>query len=180
MKTLNPKDVSTISFSYDKTAGSALLYDKDNNSVDLSDVSLFQHFLTNSTSTKPIDWYIARTPGTPPIPNPLGRFELRDPIRPPLPNPPGREAFLLVGTLEPRRDIPNISSTKFGKYDESSSGKVIPLARIYGDPSFRPPKSWLPEGYELFTVSSEAYDSYKGDSFLDFYAVPIGLFTKQE
>jgi hypothetical protein len=180
MKTLNPKDVSTISFSYDKTAGSALLYDKDNNLVDLSDVSLFQHFLTNSTSTKPIDWYIARTPGTPPIPNPLGRFELRDPIRPPLPNPPGREAFLLVGTIEPRRDIPNISSTKFGKYDESSSGKVIPLARIYGDPSFRPPKSWLPEGYELFTVSSEAYDSYKGDSFLDFYAVPIGLFTKQE
>jgi hypothetical protein len=195
MKTPNPKDVSAISFSYDKTAGSASLYDNDNNLVDLSDVSLFQHFFKNSTSTQPIDWYIVRVPGTPPLPNPVGRieirepspipgpvgrFEIRDPNPRPLPGPPGSDAFLLVGTIEPRSDIPNISSTRFGKYDESSSGESIPLARIYGDPTFRPPISWLPDGYELLTVPSGAYESYQGDSFVDFYAVPVGLFSKQE
>jgi hypothetical protein len=180
MKTPNPKDISAISFSYDKTAGSASLYDNDNNLVELSDVSLFQHFLKNSTSTQPIDWYIVRVPGTPPLPNPVGRIEIRNPNPRPLPGPPGSDAFLLVGTIEPRSDIPNISSTRFGKYDASSSGEAIPLARIYGDPTFRPPISWLPDGYELLTVPSGAYESYQGDSFVDFYAVPVGMFSKQE
>jgi hypothetical protein len=197
MKTQNPKDTSAISFSYDKTAGSALLYDHDNKIVDLKDVSLFQHFLKNSTTTKPIDWLIVKVPGTRPLPNPLGRIERREPNPSPIPNPrglieirepnvrplpgpPGRDAFLLVGTLEPRSDIPNISSTRFGKYDESSSGEAIPLARIYGDPNFMPPISWLPDGYELLTVPSGAYESYQGDSFVDFYAVPVGLLSKKE